>query len=104
MAALSLRTKITTASILVLASVAMLAYTGYSAVDRMLSLTKLSTVNEAVRAQMQLDMMHDAIYSDVYTTKEVILTKSASELAEIETSFKEHEEVSAQAISALDAL
>ena len=104
MAALSLRTKITTASILVLASVAMLAYTGYSAVDRMLSLTKLSTVNEAVRGQMQLDMMHDAIYGDVYTTKEVIQTKSASELAEIETSFKEHEEVSAQAIASLDAL
>ena len=104
MASLTLRSKITSLAIMVLASVMLLAYTGYSAVDRMLALTKLETVNAAVRGQMQLDMMHDAINGDVQAAATAIASNDSKAIDDIAVSLKEHQEIGAEAIGKLEAL
>ncbi|MDX2095417.1 MAG: HAMP domain-containing methyl-accepting chemotaxis protein [Alphaproteobacteria bacterium] len=104
MNALSLRTKITTLSLIVLVSVMALAYTGYRAVDEMLALTELDTVNTAVHGQMQLDMLHDAINSDVHSATAALIDKDPKALEAVEEVLKGHQEAAMLTIKELDAL
>lgn len=104
MSTLTLRTKITTLSLIVLASVIMLAYTGYRAVDKMLALSELETVNAAVHGQMELDMIHDAINSDVHGATAALIDKDAKALEAIADALKGHQETSAATIRDLQTL
>ncbi len=104
MSTFSLRTQITTLSVLVLVGVASLAFTGYSAMDRLLELTRLETVNATVRAAMELDMMHDAIHSDVVGTVTAIQNKNAKTIEDLKQSLNDHIATSDENIKTLGEL
>ncbi len=90
MPSLSLRTKFIALSIAVLIAVCALAYTGYTAMGRLLELTRLETVTNVVRNAMELDMMHDAINGDVQGGVAALHSKQTKVIDEMLSSLKDH--------------
>ncbi|NDE91668.1 MAG: HAMP domain-containing protein, partial [Alphaproteobacteria bacterium] len=90
MHSISLRAKFTFLSLAVLVAVSLLAYTGYSAVGRLLELSKLETVNQVVRNAMELDMMHDAIHGDVQGSVSALHSKDAEAIENAKVALKDH--------------
>lgn len=101
---MTLRAKFAYTSAATLLSVAALAYTGYSAINETLKLVQLSTVNAAVRSQMELDMMHDAINGDVGAAANAVQTKNAKAIEALKESLKTHIETATKDIKDLTAL
>jgi methyl-accepting chemotaxis protein len=86
----TLRSQFLLFSVIVLAAVSGLAFVGYDAVNRMLSLTQLDTVNSAIRHHMELDMMHDAINGDVLVATAAFQRGNKSDLQKALSDLKEH--------------
>jgi len=86
---ISLRAKFTILDIVALLVVGVQAYTGYSAVDRMLHLTELETVNVALRHDMELDILAIAIHSDVTGGIAAIRTRDMDAIEKAKASIKE---------------
>ena len=101
---LDLRTKVKMIGLASLVGVLALAYTGHTAITKMLNLTQLETVNSAVRGQMEVDMMHDAINGDVQDAITAIHDKNAKALNDVKTALKEHEDTAMDASDKLKKL
>jgi len=104
MRSFSLRSKFIFLGLAVLFGVVGLAYTGYSAVDRLLQLTKLEVATSAIRHHMELDMMHDGIRGDVYLAISALQNKDLEGLRKLQEELKEHVANSENNINALHAL
>jgi ribosome-interacting GTPase 1 len=104
MSNLTLRTKFIVLGIVSLLGVSALAYTGYNAVEDLLKLTKLETVNATVRSQMELDMMHDAIDGDLQKALAAVQAKDLEALKSSSEALVGHRETAAGSIKSLNEL
>jgi methyl-accepting chemotaxis protein len=75
---------------MVLVGILAFAYTGYHAVEGLLKLTKLETVNQMVQSHMELDMMHDAINGDVLAASAAAQRQDGADLARVQENLKDH--------------
>ena len=91
---MSLRSKVLSVSF---AGILLILFLGGSAVlqlQRMITNQgSMHTANQALRNQLEADMMHDAIRSDVLAALRAGSRKDATELAGVKTSFAEHSKI-----------
>lgn len=104
MNSLSLRSKFTFLGLAVLFGVVGLAYTGYSAVDRLMRLGKLEIVTSAIRHHMELDMMHDAIHGDGQNAVTALLNHNKEDIDGAKKELKDHLATSEENFKAISEL
>ncbi|CAH0351018.1 methyl-accepting chemotaxis protein [Aquabacterium sp. CECT 9606] len=102
---LSIQQKLLGFSLTGLILMVLIGITGYSAVYKLSSdNAKIATIGSALRAQMQADMMHDALRADVLSAMLASLNKDEAEEKNTKAALAEHIESFRDSFKTLDEL
>lgn len=102
--ALSLQQKVITLNFMAILAALVLAGVGYQMGEALKATERFRTIHNATRAQMQLDMMHDAIRSDVLQGRTASSQHANEILAQARQSLAERVEASQEFIAQLQAI